>query len=56
MQFIEILQSELFVKIRTTGPSFYIVKPNGIKIKPGDLSIFEITLRKRSKALKLLKL
>ena len=43
-------KSELFVKIRTTGPSFYIVKPNGIKIKPGELSIFEITLRKRSES------
>ena len=42
------------MKIRTTGPSFYIVRPNGIKIKPGELSLFEITLRKKSKAFVLL--
>ena len=42
------------MKIRTTGPSFYIVRPNGIKIKPGESSLFEITLRKKSKAFVLL--
>ena len=42
------------MKIRTTGPSFYIVRPNGIKIKPGELSLFEITLREKSKAFVLL--
>merc|ERR1712235_86055 len=45
IQIKNVSKSELFVKIRTTGPSFYIVKPNGIKMKPGELSIFEITLR-----------
>ena len=44
------------MKIRTTGPSFYIVRPNGIKIKPGELSLFEITLREKSKACVLLDL
>jgi len=45
IQIKNVTKSELFVKIRTTGPSFYIVKPNGIKLKPGELSTFEITLR-----------
>ena len=44
------------MKIRTTGPSFYIVRPNGIKIKPGESSLFEITLREKSKAFVLLDL
>merc|ERR1711970_654349 len=45
IQIKNVTKSDLFIKIRTTGPSFYIVKPNGIKVKSGEVLKFNITLR-----------
>merc|ERR1712110_614686 len=31
-------------KIRTTGPKFYSIRPNGIRIDPGETTVFKISL------------
>lgn len=37
-------EEKLSVKIRTTGPKFYSIKPNGIEINPGQTTVFTISL------------
>ena len=34
----------LLAKIRTTGPKFYSIRPNGIQINPGETTVFKISL------------
>ena len=37
-------EKPLTFKIRTTGPKFYTIKPNGIRIDPGETNKFTISL------------
>ena len=37
-------KTDVNVKIRTTGPKFYSVKPNGVTLAPGESETFTISL------------
>jgi hypothetical protein len=37
-------KQDITAKIKTTGPNFYAIKPNGIKVKTGETRVFSISL------------